>query len=114
MKWNKHNYDIYSDIRLISSHLNLPKYIERELTDKYFNIVKKIKYTGEKERLIGSILYHITKRDELPITIDQISETLKIEKFSLLRSYRVIMRKLGWRIKPKGRMFYRFLRWFKR
>jgi len=102
MEWTKHNYDIYADIRLISSNLNLPKYVENELITKYFHIVRKINYSGDGERLIASLIYHISKRDELFTNIEEISKEIGVEKFSLLRSYKNIMRKVGLNIKPKA------------
>ena len=101
MMWNKHNFEIYSDIRLICSQLHLPRYVEKELLNLYFNAVRRIKYTGRRERLIAFLIYYISKRDGLHVTIKDISEVVGIEKYSLLRSYKHIMRKMGLEIKPR-------------
>ena len=112
MRWNKHNFEIYSDIKLICSQLHLPRYVEKELLNLYFDAVKKIRYTGRRERLIASLIYYISKRDGLHVTIKDISEVVGIEKYSLLRSYKHIMRKMGLEIKPRLTFLRRVKRFF--
>jgi len=84
------------ELERVASLLELNERIKREVSFLIWKAFKNgITKGRERERTIACLIYYISKRDpKFSISIKEISEKLGIEKFSLLRTYRKIMRKM--------------------
>ena len=91
------------DLRRLSSHLSLPSTIEEEAGKIYSESVQKNLVRGRSiESVVAGVVYAACRRQDIPRTLDEISEASGINKKEIGRSYRYITRELKIKILPSN------------
>ena len=95
------------DLRRLSSHLNLPLSIEEEAGKIYSESVQKNLVRGRSiESVVAGVVYAACRRQDIPRTLDEISEASGINKKEIGRSYRYVTRELKIKILPSNPVDY--------
>ena len=98
----EHNLrEALSEIRRISSNLNLPKTVEEEAARIYTLAAQRGLVKGRSlEDVAAGAVYLACKINELPKTLDEISEVSGIEKNEVIKNSKFVSRELGIRVLP--------------
>ena len=98
----EHNLrEALSEIRRISSNLNLPKMVEEEAAKIYTLAAQRGLVKGRSlEDVAAGSVYLACKINELPKTLDEISEVSGIEKNEVIKNSKFVSRELGIRVLP--------------
>ncbi|MEM2115658.1 MAG: transcription initiation factor IIB [Candidatus Woesearchaeota archaeon] len=92
-----------AELRRISSTLNLPPSVEEEAARIYTLAVQKGLVRGRSmESVVSGAVYAACRRNEVPRTLNEISESIGIDKKEIGRTYRFITRELGINILPSN------------
>lgn len=95
------------ELRRLSSYLNLPTSIDEEAGKIYTEAVQKNLVRGRSiESVVAGVIYAACRRQNIPRTLDEISEASGIEKKEIGRSYRYITRELKIKILPSNPVDY--------
>ncbi|MFW6233703.1 MAG: transcription initiation factor IIB, partial [Nanoarchaeota archaeon] len=95
------------ELRRLSSYLNLPTSIEEEAGKIYTEAVQKNLVRGRSiESVVAGVIYAACRRQNIPRTLDEISEASGIDKKEIGRSYRYIIRELRIKILPSNPVDY--------
>jgi transcription initiation factor TFIIB len=95
------------ELRRLSSYLNLPTSIEEEAGKIYTEAVQKNLVRGRSiESVVAGVVYAACRRQNIPRTLDEISEASGIDKKEIGRSYRYITRELKIKILPSNPVDY--------
>ncbi len=90
-----------SELKRVSSFLNLPKSVSEEASRIYTLAVQKGLVRGRSmESVVAGAVYAACRRHDVPRTLDELSEASEIEKKEVGRTYRFITRELGIKILP--------------
>ena len=96
-----------SELKRVSSFLKLPKSVDEEAARIYTMAVQRGLVRGRSmESVVAGALYASCRRNEVPRTLDELSEASGIEKKEVGRTYRFITRELGIRILPSDPVDY--------
>ena len=96
-----------AELKRVSSLLNLPKSVDEEASRIYHLAVQRGLVRGRSmESVVAGALYAACRRNEVPRTLDEISEASGIDKKEVGRTYRFITRELGIRIMPSDPVDY--------
>src|SRR3990167_1766669 len=92
-----------SELKRVSSFLKLPKSVDEEAARIYTMAVQRGLVRGRSmESVVAGALYASCRRNEVPRTLDELSEASGIEKKEVGRTYRFITRELGITILPSN------------
>ena len=95
------------ELRRLASYLNLPTSIEEEAGKIYTEAVQKNLVRGRSiESVVAGVVYAACRRQNIPRTLDEISEASGIDKKEIGRSYRYITRELKIKILPSNPVDY--------
>ncbi len=95
------------ELRRLSSYLNLPTSIEEEAGKIYTEAVQKNLVRGRSiESVVAGVIYAACRRQNIPRTLDEISEASGIDKKEIGRSYRYVTRELRIKILPSNPVDY--------
>ena len=95
------------ELRRLSSFLNLPQSIEEEAAKTYTEAVQKNLVRGRSiESVVAGVVYASCRRQNIPRTLEEISESSGISKKEIGRSYRYITRELKIKILPSNPVDY--------
>lgn len=95
------------ELRRLSSYLNLPTSIEEEAGKIYTEAVQKNLVRGRSiESVVAGVIYAACRRQNIPRTLDEISEASGIDKKEIGRSYRYVTRELKIKILPSNPVDY--------
>ena len=95
------------ELRRISSFLNLPQSIEEEAAKIYNEAIQKNLVRGRSiESVVAGVVYAACRRQNIPRTLEEISEASGFEKKDIGRSYRYIIRELDIKILPSNPVDY--------
>jgi transcription initiation factor TFIIB len=95
------------ELRRLASYLNLPPSIEEEAGKIYTEAVQKNLVRGRSiESVVAGVVYAACRRQNIPRTLDEISEASGIDKKEIGRSYRYITRELKIKILPSNPVDY--------
>ncbi|MCH8519662.1 MAG: hypothetical protein LAT82_02810 [Nanoarchaeota archaeon] len=95
------------ELRRLASYLNLPTAIEEESGKIYTEAVQKNLVRGRSiESVVAGVVYAACRRQNIPRTLDEISEASGIDKKEIGRSYRYITRELKIKILPSNPVDY--------
>ncbi|MFA5176265.1 MAG: transcription initiation factor IIB [Candidatus Nanoarchaeia archaeon] len=96
-----------AELKRVSSFLKLPKSVDEEAARIYHMAVQRGLVRGRSmESVVAGALYAACRRNEVPRTLDELSEASGIEKKEVGRTYRFITRELGIRILPSDPVDY--------
>ncbi len=96
-----------AELKRVSSFLKLPKQVDEEAARIYHMAVQRGLVRGRSmESVVAGSLYAACRRNEVPRTLDELSEASGIEKKEVGRTYRFITRELGIRILPSDPVDY--------
>ncbi len=96
-----------AELKRVSSFLKLPKSVDEEAARIYTMAVQRGLVRGRSmESVVAGSLYASCRRNEVPRTLDELSEASGIEKKEVGRTYRFITRELGIRILPSDPVDY--------
>ncbi|MBU0930039.1 MAG: transcription initiation factor IIB [Nanoarchaeota archaeon] len=96
-----------AELKRVSSFLKLPKSVDEEAARIYTMAVQRGLVRGRSmESVVAGALYASCRRNEVPRTLDELSEASGIEKKEVGRTYRFITRELGIRILPSDPVDY--------
>lgn len=83
------------ELERISSQLNLSNYTKNEVMLLYSKLTNQNSTRGRPmERILGSLIYYVCKRDNNPIIMHEISKALDIEEKHLFKTYKILKKKL--------------------
>lgn len=83
-------------IRDVLTKFHLPNYVEESVSRLFVKAMKRGLTDGRSmERTAACFLYHVAKRDSLPLTAFEIADEMDFNKYSMLRTYSELRRKLG-------------------
>ena len=115
MRWNKrvsvalerNLKSAFSEINRIANYLKLPKSIEEEGKRIYRDAVQRNLVRGRSmEKVVAAALYAACRINDLPRTLDELSEASSIEKKEIGKTYRFITRELKIRMYPSNPVDY--------
>lgn len=90
-----------TEIDRMSSRLSLPKKVREDASKLYRQAVKEDLIRGRSiEGVASSALYAACRSNQIPRTLDEISEVSRVEKNEIARSYRFLTRELEVRLPP--------------
>ena len=96
-----------AELKRVSSFLKLPKNVEEEASRIYTMAVQRGLVRGRSmESVVSGALYAACRRNELPRTLDEMSEASGIDKKEIGRTYRFITRELNVKILPSNPIDY--------
>ncbi len=96
-----------SELKRVSSFLKLPKSVEEEASRIYTLAVQRGLVRGRSmESVVAGALYAACRRNEVPRTLDEMSEASGIDKKEVGRTYRFITRELNVKILPSNPIDY--------
>ncbi len=96
-----------AELKRVSSYLKLPQSVEEEAARIYRRAVEKGLVRGRSmESVVAGSLYAACRRDEVPRTLDELSEASGIDKKEIGRTYRFVTRELGIKILPSNPVDY--------
>src|SRR3989338_9094239 len=96
-----------AELKRVSSYLKLPKSVEEEAARIYTMAVQRGLVRGRSmESVVAGSLYASCRRNEVPRTLDELSEASGMDKKEVGRTYRFITRELGIRILPSNPVDY--------
>jgi transcription initiation factor TFIIB len=96
-----------AELKRVSSFLKLPKSVEEESARIYTMAVQRGLVRGRSmESVVAGALYAACRLQEVPRTLDELSEASGIEKKEVGRTYRFITRELQIRILPSDSVDY--------
>jgi transcription initiation factor TFIIIB Brf1 subunit/transcription initiation factor TFIIB len=82
-------------LKMLTSSLNIPSYIEATAWKIYVDVVKKQMTLGRTIKgFIAAALYASIRIHEYPITFDEVCETLVVSKHKVIRSLGLIINKI--------------------
>ncbi len=89
------------EINRMASSLDIPESTKEVASMIYRKALDKELLPGRSiEGVASSSLYAACKQDKIPVSMDEVAETSRIEKRELARTYRYIERELGLKIAP--------------
>lgn len=92
-----------AELKRVSSYLKLPKSVDEESARIYTLAVQRGLVRGRSmESVVAGALYAACRRNEVPRTLDELSEASGIEKKEIGRTYRFITRELQISILPSN------------
>jgi transcription initiation factor TFIIB len=92
-----------TELQRIVSALSLPRFMHEEIAQLYEKAMNEHLIRGRSiESVLGALTYAITRTFNSPRTLDEIAETIGVEKRDIGRTYRFISRSLKLRIKPSN------------
>jgi transcription initiation factor TFIIB len=92
-----------SELRRVSSFLNLPKPVEEEAARIYTLAVQKGLVRGRSmESVVSGAVYAACRRHDVPRTLNEISESSGIDRKEIGRTYRFVTRELEINIIPSN------------
>jgi len=92
-----------SELKRVSSYLKLPRSVEEEAARIYTLAVQKGLVRGRSmESVVAGALYAACRMNDVPRTLDELSEASGIEKKEIGRTYRFVTRELAITIKPSN------------
>ncbi len=95
------------ELRRLSSLLNLPTSIEEDAGKIYTEAVQKNLVRGRSiESIVAGVVYAACRRQNIPRTLEEISEASGINKKDIGRSYRYVTRELKIKILPSNPIDY--------
>ena len=96
-----------AELKRVSSFLKLPKSVEEEASRIYTMAVQRGLVRGRSmESVVSGALYAACRRNEVPRTLDEMSEASGIDKKEVGRTYRFITRELNVKILPSNPIDY--------
>lgn len=96
-----------SELKRVSSFLNLPQSVEEESARIYTIAVQKGLVRGRSmECVVAGAVYAACRRHDVPRTLNEISEASGIDKKEIGRTYRFVTRELGINILPSNPIDY--------
>ncbi|MEM1988643.1 MAG: transcription initiation factor IIB [Candidatus Woesearchaeota archaeon] len=96
-----------AELRRVSSTLNLPQSVEEEAARIYTLAVQKGLVRGRSmESVVAGAVYAACRRNEVPRTLNEISDAIGIDKKEIGRTYRFVTRELGINILPSNPVDY--------
>jgi len=85
-----------AEMKRVSSYLRLPGSVDEEAARIYTQAVQRGLVRGRSmESVVAGVLYAACRRNEVPRTLDEISEASGIDKKEIGRTYRFITRELA-------------------
>lgn len=92
-----------AELKRVSSFLKLPKSVEEEAARIYTQAVQRGLVRGRSmESVVAGALYAACRLNEVPRTLDELSEASGTEKKEIGRTYRFVTRELGVSIMPSN------------
>ncbi|MBS3165036.1 transcription initiation factor IIB [Candidatus Woesearchaeota archaeon] len=92
-----------AEMKRVSSYLRLPGSVDEEAARIYTQAVQRGLVRGRSmESVVAGVLYAACRRNEVPRTLDEISEASGIDKKEIGRTYRFITRELGIKVLPSN------------
>ncbi|OKY77765.1 MAG: Transcription initiation factor TFIIB family [Candidatus Methanohalarchaeum thermophilum] len=89
------------ELNRIASQLNIPKSVSEDASMIYRKIAEKGLVKGRSiEAMVGSALYIACRQNEIPRTLDEISESARVSRKEIGRAYRYVASELGIMLKP--------------
>jgi len=96
-----------TEIKRISSNLNLPNSAEEEASRIYTMAVQKGLVRGRSmEQVVAGTMYITCKRNDSPRTLDEISEATGLEKKEIAKNSRFVARQLNIKVLPVSPITY--------
>ncbi|HDQ60065.1 MAG TPA: transcription initiation factor IIB [Candidatus Woesearchaeota archaeon] len=96
-----------SELKRISSFLNVPKIVEEDAAMIYRNAAEKGLVRGRSmESVVAGAIYAACRRHGVPRTLDEISGAFPLDKKEIGKTYRFICRELRIRILPTSPLDY--------
>ncbi len=96
-----------SELKRVSSYLKLSQTVEEEAARVYTMAVQKGLVRGRSmESVVAGALYAACRTQDVPRTLDEISEASGIDKKEVGRTYRFITRELEIKILPSSQIDY--------
>ncbi len=96
-----------TEIKRISSNLNLPDSVEEEASRIYTMAVQKGLVRGRSmEQVVAGTMYITCKRNDSPRTLEEISEVTGLEKKEVAKNSRFVARQLNIKVLPVSPITY--------
>jgi transcription initiation factor TFIIB len=96
-----------TEIKRISSNLNLPDSVEEEASRIYTLAVQKGLVRGRSmEQVVAGTMYITCKRNDSPRTLEEISEVTGLEKKEVAKNSRFVARQLNIKVLPVSPVTY--------
>jgi transcription initiation factor TFIIB len=96
-----------TEIKRISSILNLPDSIEEEVARIYTEGVQRGLVRGRSmEQVVAGTIYITCKRNDLPKTLEEIAEITSIDKKEIAKNARFVARQLNLKVLPVSPISY--------
>ena len=96
-----------TEIKRISSNLNLPDSIEEEASRIYTMAVQKGLVRGRSmEQVVAGTMYITCKRNDCPRTLEEISEVTGLDKKEVAKNSRFVARQLNIKVLPVSPVTY--------
>lgn len=90
-----------TDLDRMSSQLGLPRSVQENASKLYRRAVKEDLIRGRSiEGVASAVLYAACRMNQVPRTLDEITEVSRVDKNEISRSYRFLMRELDIRLPP--------------
>ncbi|MBD3202709.1 hypothetical protein GF327_00310 [Candidatus Woesearchaeota archaeon] len=90
-----------SEIKRISSVLNLPKYVEEEIARIYTQAVQRELVRGHStEAVVAGVVYAVLRMYDVPKTMNEVSDVTGISKKRLSKNFKYVSRKLNIKTLP--------------
>ncbi len=90
-----------TDLDRMSSQLGLPKSVQEDASKIYRRAVNEDLIRGRSiEGVASAVLYAACRMNQVPRTLDEITEVSRVDKNEISRSYRFLMRELDIRLSP--------------
>lgn len=88
-----------TNLKLVASYLNLPERVEKEAARIYReSVAKGLTMARSNDNIIAGSVYASSKLHSMPKSLNEVSEATKIDKFTIARTYKLILKRLN--IKP--------------
>ena len=92
-----------SELRRVSSFLNLPTVVREEASRVYNFVLQRGLVRGRSmESVISACIYAACRSYNIPRTLDEIAAASDVPRKEIGRTYRFIIRKLGIKVKPSS------------
>ncbi|MBT4646922.1 hypothetical protein HN827_04580 [archaeon] len=90
-----------SELKRISSLLNLPNYVEEEIARIYTEAIHKGLVRGHStEAVVSGVVYAVLRMYDIPRTLNEVSEVTGIDKKRVAKNFKYVSRNLNIRTLP--------------
>lgn len=92
-----------SNLKIVSSYLNLPKRVEMEAAEIYRECVQRgVTMARSNENILASSIYIAAKMHLIPKSLNEISDATKIDKFVIAKTAKLVVKRLDVKLNPSN------------